>query len=140
MSNKNILQKTEKLNIYAYDVDYMGVVHNIVYLRWLETVRTNFLNEYYDLKDVMKTGITPIIAKTEATYIKPVLVNDEDVTACLRVEEIGRSRWIISMEVMVGDKVHFRADQVGMFYDMNKKKPARTPEHVRKIFQDALAD
>jgi len=139
MSNSDILKKTEKLEIYAYDVDYMGIVHNIVYLRWLEKIRTDFLNEYYDLSDVIKTGITPIIAKTEATYMKPVHMTDEAV-AYFQVEDIGRSRWIISMEIKVQDEIHFRADQVGMFYDMNKQKPARTPEHVRKIFKDALAD
>lgn len=140
MSKPEMLKRTEKINIYAYDVDYMGVVHNIVYLRWLETIRTNFLNEYYDLHDVMKTGITPIIAKTEANYIKPVLMTDENVEGHFQVEEIGRSRWIISLEIKVNGETHFRADQVGMFYDMNKNKPARTPEHVRKIFLEAFAE
>ncbi|XOB65709.1 acyl-CoA thioesterase [Deferribacteres bacterium DY0037] len=138
MNTGMMLTKDVPLQIYAYDVDYMGIVHNIVYLRWLEKIRTDFLNEHYSITDAINTGISPIIAKTEMTYHRPVRITDK-AFAHLKVEEIGRSKWVISMEIHVEGELYFRADQSGMFYDINKRRPARTPAHVRELFQQALA-
>jgi len=125
------------IDIYAYDVDYMGIVHNIVYLRWLEKIRTDFLNRYYTISDAIETGISPIIAKTEMKYLYPLRVTD---TAFGRfcVEDIGRSKWVVSLEIHSDRGLHFRADQVGMFYDINKQKPARTPAHVREKYLETI--
>lgn len=124
------------LTIYAFDVDYMGIVHNIVYLRWLEQIRTDFLSRYYSIADSLETGICPIIAKTEMNYHSPLRVTDI-AAAKFKVEDVGRSKWVISMEIYSGETLNFRADQTGMFYDINRKKPARTPSHVREAFEKA---
>jgi len=39
-----LIQKPLKIN--GYDIDVMGIVSNIVYIRWFEDLRFEFLDRY----------------------------------------------------------------------------------------------
>jgi acyl-CoA thioester hydrolase len=39
-----------EIKIKAYDIDVMGIVSNIVYVRWFEDLRTLFLIHFYPLR------------------------------------------------------------------------------------------
>ena len=43
-----------------YDVDVLGYAHNIVYIRWLEDLRTALMAAHYSLKRCLSEGISPI--------------------------------------------------------------------------------
>jgi YbgC/YbaW family acyl-CoA thioester hydrolase len=65
------------VKVYFYDTDAGGVVHNIAYLRFVETARSQ-LAEYmgWALTDMLGESC-PVVARTEIDYIKPAKLGDE---------------------------------------------------------------
>ncbi len=72
------MQKKE-IEVNGYDIDAMGVVSNIVYIRWFEDLRTAFINQHMNYSTMINQGISPILMKTEAEYKVPVTIHDKPV-------------------------------------------------------------
>ena len=70
----------------TYDVDFMGIVSNIVYVRWLEDLRLRLLAVHHPLEDQLEAGYAPILARTEIAYKHPVRLGE--ASACFA------PRWI----------------------------------------------
>lgn len=120
----------KKLSVQAYDIDAMGIVSNIVYVRWFEDLRMEFLNATYPLREMMKSDISPILMHTEVDYLLPLTIFDRPIGRC-RLEKMGNSSWEMAFEIIVGDTVHCKGKQRGCFFDLKKKKVARIPEQLR---------
>ena len=45
------------ITINGYDVDVMGIVNNIVYIRWFEDLRLQFLAKYYPYDEIVRSEI-----------------------------------------------------------------------------------
>ena len=61
-----------------FDTDVGGVVHNIAYLRFIETTRTLLAVQLgLDWKWMQEQSIFPVILKTEIDYHAPALVGDQ---------------------------------------------------------------
>ena len=43
---ERILVAERELEVNGYDIDAMGIVSNIVYVRWFEDLRTDFINQH----------------------------------------------------------------------------------------------
>lgn len=122
------------IRIMAYDIDAVGIVSNIHYVRWFEDIRHEFLEEYYPYDEMMKNGISPMLMKTEVEYILPLTIQDHPVAKSW-VEKMERMRWIICFEIYSGDKLCCRGRQNGCFWDMNRKRPTRVPERMASAFK-----
>lgn len=134
MENQTILVEKE-LTIQAYDIDAMGIVSNIVYVRWFEDLRMEFLNMTYSLKEMIKSNISPILMHTEVDYLKPLTIFDKPVGRCWLVS-MGSSSWEMEFEISIGDTVYCKGKQKGCFYDLKKKRVARIPEPLRVAVED----
>jgi len=55
----------------TYDVDYAGIVHNAVYIRWLEDLRLKIMDEHYQLEDQFADNQSPVLEKTKIRYRSP---------------------------------------------------------------------
>ena len=67
--------KTElKINVKSYDIDYGGVVSNIVYIRWLEDLRLELLKTLLPLSKQLYDGIAPVILDTKISYKSPIRI------------------------------------------------------------------
>ena len=42
--------------VRSYDIDFAGIVSNIVYIRWLEDLRLKWLDEHFPLDRQFKQG------------------------------------------------------------------------------------
>ena len=94
MMPERILIAEKQIMINAYDIDAMGIVSNIVYVRWFEDLRMVFLNEHYPFAEMMAKKISPILMKTEAEYKAPLTIFDQPVGRCWMVDS-GDTRWEI---------------------------------------------
>ena len=47
------------MRVKPYDMDVVGVVSNIVYVRWMEDLRLAMLDAYLPLDEQMADGIVP---------------------------------------------------------------------------------
>jgi len=134
MDYRKLLVEKE-LTINAYDIDAMGIVSNIVYVRWFEDMRMDVLNTTYPLRDMMKANVTPILMRTEVDYLMPLTLFDKPIGRCWLVA-LGKSSWELAFEISVGDTVHCRGRQKGCFYDLQKKKATRMPEPLRRALEE----
>jgi len=122
------------IQVMTYDIDYAQIVHNAVYIRWLEDLRTALISDTYRIEELLADSISPILTKTEIEYRLPVRFGD-DVTGLMWVSKLGRTRWTVEAEIRVGDQVTTFARQQGYFADAKTLRPIRIPVHLREIWQ-----
>jgi len=122
---------TTTLPVRTYDVDAAGIVSNIVYVRWLEDLRTDLLEGFYPAAQQEATGILPVVAATNIEYKRPVRLLDR-VTGSIRVEALGRSKMVLGAEFRVSETLVTHATQTCVFVDVKAMRPAEVPRAVRE--------
>ncbi len=86
--------------VMFFDTDCGGVVHNIAYLRMIETCRTRLaVLMGMDLRSMAETQIFPVVARTEIDYKRPARLGDW-ITIRGRLEEISRARFWCAFEMI----------------------------------------
>ncbi len=132
---------THNIRVNGYDIDFAGIVSNIVYVRWLEDIRTKWLDTYLPLKKQTEDGYLPVLYSTYIEYHRPIRIFDEPVGA-LWLTKIGKARWTVEIEIVVAGKVTTVATQTGVFVDSKTLRPVEIPKWLREGFegQQAKAD
>ncbi len=63
--------------VMFFDTDCGGVVHNIAYLRMIETCRTRLAAQLgMDLPTMSQSGVYPVVIRTEIDYKMPARLGD----------------------------------------------------------------
>jgi 4-hydroxybenzoyl-CoA thioesterase/acyl-CoA thioester hydrolase len=85
--------------VMFFDTDCGGVVHNIAYLRMIETARTKLAGRMgMQLRDMAERKEFPVVVRTEIDYRKPAVLGDElDIHGVL--EGLEGIRFWMSFEV-----------------------------------------
>ena len=66
------------VQVMFFDTDAGGVVHNIAYLRFIETARTLLAVQLgMDWERMAHTSVYPVVVRTEIDYKRPALLGDE---------------------------------------------------------------
>lgn len=120
--------------VRTYDIDFAHIVHNIVYLRWLEDLRSEILVDVLPIDTILATGVSPILTRTEIDYQWPVRIGDR-VTGRMWVADLSRTRWTLAAEIATGERVCAAARQSGYFADLQTLKPVRVPEALRSRYE-----
>jgi len=120
----------------TYDIDFAGVVGNIVYVRWLEDLRLALMEEAYPIERALKEDVAPILLSTRIDYDKPITIHDPCVGR-MWVPALERIKWHVAAEFRVGDAVHARAEQVGLFIRLSTRRPIAVPEPLRTHYAAA---
>ena len=64
--------------VMFFDTDCGGVVHNIAYLRMIETCRTKLATLMgLGLSEMAESGLFPVVTRTEIDYRRPAKLGDE---------------------------------------------------------------
>ncbi|WP_022851835.1 acyl-CoA thioesterase [Limisalsivibrio acetivorans] len=129
---------SRKPEIRSYDIDFAGVVSNIVYIRWMEDLRNDMLIEHYPLSKQVELCIGPVVNKTQAHYKRPLRIGDEP-EALMWISGLDRLRWFITMEIYVGTKLHFRGEQSGAFVNLKTGKLIGIPDIFKEEWERYLA-
>ncbi len=67
-----------EVQVMFFDTDCAAVVHNIAYLRFIETARTLLAEQLgMGLAEMAKTQLFPVVARTEIDYKKPARLGDK---------------------------------------------------------------
>jgi acyl-CoA thioester hydrolase len=125
------------ITVKTYDIDFMGIVSNITYIRWMEDLRLKFLEVHYSLQKLMADMIVPILAHTHIDYKKPVRIHDE-VIGSIWMEKYDSSGWVANMEFTVNGKVVAAGAQSGVFINIATMKRSDPPEGLKKKYDEAL--
>lgn len=63
--------------VMFFDTDCGGVVHNLAYLRMIETCRTRLAAKLgMDLREMAETQLFPVLTRTEVDYKRPAKLGD----------------------------------------------------------------
>jgi acyl-CoA thioester hydrolase len=122
------------ITVRTYDIDFANIVHNIVYLRWLEDLRAEILVDVLPIDDMLANGISPILTRTEIEYRRPIRIGDR-VVGRMWVDDLARTRWTLASEISVADQVCAAARQSGYFADLRTLRPIRMPERLRTAWE-----
>src|SRR6201984_898369 len=82
----------QPLPMRTYDIDFAGIVSNIVFIRWLEDLRLGLLDQAYPLIEALAEDVAPILLATRISYRRPVRIGDA-LLGRMRVVKLGRVRW-----------------------------------------------
>ena len=118
--------------IKTYDIDFAGIVSNIVYVRWLEDLRLALLDRAYPLDRLVADGLGPVLLETHITYRDALTIHDKP-EGRMTVESMGRVRWTVAAEFVTPDngRIHATARQTGLFIRLDTRRPIAIPERLR---------
>lgn len=116
--------------VMFFDTDCGGVVHNIAYLRMIETARTRLAAKLgMALREMSETQLYPVVVRTEIDYRKPAKLADELVIQG-RLEKVERARFWCAFEVRRAADNHLliTCRQSLALVQMPQGRPVRLPE------------
>jgi acyl-CoA thioester hydrolase len=123
--------------VRTYDIDFAGVVSNIVYIRWLEDLRLTILEKHYPLERFLEVGIAPALIETHIRYLRPVTIYDKPVGR-IWVSMVRRMKFGFHAEISVGDEIAAAADQVGCVVGISDLKPVTIPDEFVNRYRDHM--
>ena len=133
---------TVPLEVYYFDTDAGGVVHNIAYLRMVEIARSQLAASLgWSLDEMGRTGLVPVVARTEIDYLKPARLGDHlNVSAELvRMEKV---RFFIRFEIASADKpdlIFIRCIQTMVTVQLPGGRPQRVPKAWADAYPQLIA-
>jgi acyl-CoA thioester hydrolase len=117
------------------DEDAFGHVNNLVYLRWAESARVDYLRLVGLWTELPPSGVGPILASLHCDY-KAQLLYPGTVQVGTRVSRVGNSSIQMEHHVVSLEQNALAAfvDSTLVMLDYRSRKPARvTPEARRAI-------
>jgi acyl-CoA thioester hydrolase len=130
------LEVTLDLSIKTYDIDFAGIVSNIVYIRWLEDLRLKMLEFYFPIEKLMARGYCPTVNSTEIKYQKALRLGDRPVGK-MWMSQLGRLRCSVQAEIYLGGEIAAIATQVGFFMSLETMRPMAIPEEIKNIYAES---
>ncbi len=127
MSSTPMMLVELDLPIRTYDIDFAGIVSNLVYVRWLEDLRLQMLAQHYiALPELVLTGIAPVLTNTEISYQRQLTIHDR-AYGKMWIAELGMLRCCLAAEIFDGEHRVIQAKQTVIFIDLATRKPVRMP-------------
>ncbi|MFJ6069443.1 acyl-CoA thioesterase [Streptomyces sp. NPDC093065] len=117
------------------DMDAYGHVNNVVFLRYLEEARIDFL--FRPEKD-FKQG--SVVARHEIDYKRQLVHRHRPVDIELWVTQIRAASFTLTYEVKDGDVVYVRASTVIVPFDFAAQRPRRITAEEREFLQEYTDD
>ena len=136
MSAERPLLLTRDIPVRSYDIDVLGIVSNIVYIRWFEDLRTYFLDTHYPFQELLKENRSPVLKETHVQYQYPITIQDE-IQGHIWMSNVTKSQWECSFEIFGEDRVFATGQQNGYFIDVERKRPVRVPEKFKELWDRA---
>ncbi len=125
------------IKVKTYDIDAMGIVSNIVYIRWFEDLRLESLASYFPYEEMIANDFSPILAKTEVEYKFPVRISDK-LIGRVWIDSLGKAKWVAKFEIVSEERTHCIGKQTGYFFDMKKNRPIPVPNRLRWAYEQSL--
>jgi YbgC/YbaW family acyl-CoA thioester hydrolase len=115
--------------VMFFDTDCGQVVHNIAYLRMIETCRTRLAAKLgMDLPTMLETNVFPVVTRTEIDYKRPARLGDW-LTIRGTLGEVSRARFWCTFEMIreSDGALLVTARQSLALVQMPEGKPLRLP-------------
>jgi YbgC/YbaW family acyl-CoA thioester hydrolase len=133
---------TVPLEVYYFDTDAGGVVHNIAYLRMVEIARSQLAARLgWSMEEMNRTGLVPVVARTEIDYLKPARLGDSLLVSAelTRMEKI---RFFLRFEIASAtrsDLIFVQCLQTMVTVQLPGGRPRRVPPAWSKAYPHLIA-
>ena len=121
---------TVPLEVYYFDTDAGGVVHNIAYLRMIEIARSHLAALLgWSLEEMNRTGLVPVVARTEIDYLRPARLGDS-LLVNAELAELEKVRFRIKFDIASAKepgKIFVRCVQTMVPVQLPGGRPQRVP-------------
>ncbi|MEU4683948.1 acyl-CoA thioesterase [Streptomyces xinghaiensis] len=121
------------------DMDAFGHVNNVVFLRYLEEARIDFMFRLAPGEGSTSFTGGSVVARHEIDYLRPLVHRHEPVTVETWVTKIGAASLTVAYEVKDRDQVYVRASTMIVPYNLAEGRPRRITAEER-AFLEAYTD
>ena len=118
------------------DQDAFGHVNNVVYFRWFESSRVDFLDDCQTNVTMKGTGLGPILASIKCDYRRQLRFPDT-VYVGSKITRVGRSSADISHAVvsLMQSEIVAEGVSVVVVFNYETQRVTRIPEELRRQFE-----
>ncbi len=118
----------------TYDVDFAGVVSNIVYHRWLEDLRLSVLAQAMPVTAMVEAGLVPTLAQTLIDFRAPLRLG-EKARGRQAVTGAGSSSFILESELrrVPDGQLIAVARHTAVLVDAASGRPVPLPDALRGL-------
>ena len=120
------------------DLDAMRHLNNVVFLRYFETARINYLRHVvpaHTPSEPESSGWGLIFAECHINYRSPVHY-DETLSVHCGIAEVRRSSFRVTFEMRVDDRLAAEGYGVLVGFDYGAQTSARLPDAVRSRLEE----
>ncbi|MFR9674832.1 acyl-CoA thioesterase [Streptomyces sp. TR06-5] len=122
------------------DMDAFGHVNNVVFLRYLEEARIDFMFRLARQADSGAFTGGSVVARHEIDYLRPLVHRHEPVTIETWVAKVGAAAATLCYEIKDGDTVYVRAGTVVVPYDLERERPRRLSAEEKSFLEEYFDD
>jgi acyl-CoA thioester hydrolase len=130
------------VDVYYFDTDAAGVVHNVAYLRMVEMARTELAASLgWTVGEMNRTGLVPVVARTEIDYLRPARLGDR-ILITSELKRMETARFLIGFELASGADtaiVFARCVQTMVTVQLPAGRPQRVPAAWRAAWPQLCA-
>ncbi|ONK14226.1 thioesterase family protein [Streptomyces sp. MP131-18] len=122
------------------DMDSFGHVNNVVFLRYLEEARIDFM---FRLARQAASGAFTggsVVARHEIDYLRPLVHRHEPLTVETWITKIGGASATVAYEIKDDETLYARAATVVVPYDLERARPRRLSAEERTFLEVYLDD
>ena len=120
-------------------MDAFGHVNNVVFLRYLEEARIDFMFRLAPGEGSASFTGGSVVARHEIDYLRPLVHRHEPVTVETWVTRINAASLTVAYEVKDAEQVYVRASTVVVPYNLTEGRPRRITDEERS-FLEAYTD
>ncbi len=124
---------TIEMPIMSFETDFVGIVNNTEFIRFLERVRYALAKKYgFSFKQIRSTKLWTVMARVEVNYHSPARFEDV-MLGTGWVEKVGSSSLTLGYEFHLKGKKRLVADARQVLVFVNQElKPTPIPDSIRK--------
>ncbi|WP_328913591.1 MULTISPECIES: acyl-CoA thioesterase [unclassified Streptomyces] len=118
------------------DMDAFGHVNNVVFLRYLEEARIDFMFRLAPGEGSASFTGGSVVARHEIDYLRPLVHRHEPVTIETWVADITAASMTVNYEVRDEEIVYARAATVVVPYNLEKQRPRRITAEEKAFLEE----
>lgn len=126
-----------EIRVHWGDQDALGHINNVMFIRYFETARVNFLYESGIWEKFEKAGIFVVLAKIDCNFIQSVHYPDT-LTAQCGIVKIGNSSVTVEHQIYSQKTGQLVASGMGVIVcaDPVAQKSIQIPDEIKQYLQD----
>ncbi|MEV0527844.1 thioesterase family protein [Streptomyces sp. NPDC050439] len=122
------------------DMDAFGHVNNVVFLRYLEEARIDFMFRLAPGDGSPSFSGGSVVARHEIDYVRPLVHRHAPVTIESWVTKIGAASLSISYEVKDPEQVYVRASTIVVPFNLEQQRPRRITAEEKAVLLTYMDD